>query len=121
MVNKSGNIGRRGEHAAAAIFQKVWSKVNRSDVDKQHPTRDLAHTGDWHVQVKARKTWNIKDVVKHMEKWMNKPENATSPWMIIYMDSDRRKKDNPSGVYAILPAEQLARMMEAFRKVVDNE
>ena len=112
MVNRSGNIGRRGEHAAADILRRVWSKVNRSDVDKQHPTRDLAHTGDWHVQVKARKTWNIKDVVKHMEKHMSKPSNATHPWMIVYMDSDRRKKDNPKEVYVIMPAEQAANMME---------
>ena len=112
MVNKSGNIGRRGEHAAANILKRVWPNANRSDVDKQHPTRDLAHTGDWHVQVKARKTWNIKDVVKHMEHHMNKPLNATHPWMIVYMDSDRRKKDNPKDVYVIMPAEQFTRILE---------
>lgn len=109
MVNKSGNIGRRGEHAAADALRAVWPEVNRSDVDKQHPTKDLAHTGQWHVQVKCRKTWNIKDVVKHMEEYM---EDALDPWMIVYLDSDRRKKANPSGIYAILPVEELNRLLK---------
>jgi len=116
MVNKSGNIGRRGEHAAASVLRRAWPGVNRSDVDKQHPTKDLAHTGKWHIQVKARKTWNIKDVVNHMEKYRSNPY-----WAIIYMDSDRRKKDNPKGLYAILPAGQYAEIMRVYNKCEGTE
>lgn len=121
MANRSGRIGRSGEHVAVAALKRVWPKANRSDVDKQHPTRDLAQTGDWHVQVKKRKTWNIKDVVRHMEHHMSKPKNATHPWMIVYMDSDRRKKSNPKGVYAIVPIETMATLLAAPRLQVATD
>lgn len=111
MANRSGAIGRRGEHAATRAFARVWPKANRSDVDKQHPTRDLANTGRWHVQVKARKSWNIKDVVRHMEQWMGDKYQG-QPWMIVYMDSDRRKKTNPKGLYAIMPVEWVEYLLD---------
>jgi hypothetical protein len=113
VVNKPGNIGRRGEHAARKKLTVLWPDVNRDDVSKQDPVRDLAHTGQWVVQVKARKTWNIKDVVRHMEEWM---KGDARPWMIVYMDSDRRKRDNPKGMYAILPLDTVIALIAATQE-----
>ena len=113
MVNKPGNIGRRGEHAAAKVLRAIWPDVNRDDVPKQDPVRDLAHTGQWVVQVKARKSWNIKDVVRHMEEWM---KGDARPWFVVYMDSDRRKRDNPKDLYAILPLDTLTMLINAVQE-----
>ena len=117
MVNKPGNIGRRGEHAARKVLTAIWPDCNRDDVSKQDPVRDLAHTGQWVVQVKARKTWNIKDVVRHMEEWM---KGDARPWMIVYMDSDRRKRDNPKDMYAILPLSTVVALINAVQEGEGN-
>ena len=102
---KPSTIGREGEHTAAGMLRSVFLNVNRDDVPKAHPTKDLAHTGEWTVQVKRRKTWNIKDVVRHME------QEADGHWFIVYMDRDRRKKDNPQEVYAIPPMTEMVRLL----------
>ncbi len=106
---RAARIGREGEHLAAKILRRLWPDANRDDVGKYDPYADLAHTGQWTVQVKRRATWNIKDVVRHME------DGAPEPWMIVYMDSDRRKKDNPSDVYAIMPLDLVVSMMAVIR------
>lgn len=106
MSRRSKNIGYRGEKRAAQALQKLWPQANRDDVPKMHPTADLAHTGTTTVQVKCRKTWNVKDVLLHMQKHMGGSED----WVVIYSDSDQRRKDVPLGLFAILPLSEYVRL-----------
>jgi signal recognition particle subunit SEC65 len=104
--NKSKAKGNEGERNHRRILSEVWPNIKNHD-DKYHPTKDHDGTGRWHVESKKRKTWNIKDVVRQMENEV--PEGE--PWLIMYEDSNRKLKDNPSGVYAILPAELFVELM----------
>lgn len=110
MTRRSKNIGYRGEIRAAQALKPLWPDVNRDDVPKMHPTADLAHTGGTTVQVKCRKTWNVKDVLTHMQRHMGGCED----WVVVYSDSDQRKVGVPLGLFAILPLDEYVRLrMEA--------
>jgi hypothetical protein len=80
--------------------------------DRYHPTKDHINTGIWHVESKKRNTWNVKDVVRQMEQMV--PEGE--PWVIMYEDRDRRKKENPSGAFAILPGELFAELLRRLER-----
>jgi len=81
-------------------LSRVWPDCT-SHHDKQHPTKDHAATGRYHVQSKKRKTWNIKDVVREMFK-----RTGGDPWLILYSDGDKRKADSIKEDVVILPAHQ---------------
>ncbi len=82
-------------------LSRVWPDCT-SHHNKQHPTKDHAQTDRYHVQSKKRKTWNIKDVVREMLERV--PEGE--PWVILYSDGDKRKKDAIKDDVVILPAVQ---------------
>ena len=82
-------------------LSRVWPDCT-THFNKQHPTKDHAGTGEYHVQSKKRKTWNIKDVVREMFERV--PEGE--PWVILYADGDKRKADAIKDDVIILPAKQ---------------
>jgi hypothetical protein len=91
--------GWRGErNHRDAHLRDVWPRVDFHR-NRQHPTKDHEFTGNWHVQSKARKTWNIKDVVRWMfEKVPHKL------WLVVYSDGDKRKADAIKLDVVIMPA-----------------
>lgn len=82
-------------------LSRVWPDAT-SHQSKQHPTKDHAGTGRYHVQSKKRRTWNVKDVVREMFERV--PEGE--PWLILYADGDKRKADSIKDDVVILPAKQ---------------
>lgn len=104
-MSRSKDIGNAGERHHRRLLRLVWPDIDKGP--DRHPTDDHSNTGVWHVQSKKRSTWNIKDVVLHMEKHVSERD----PWVVLYEDRDRRKKGNPSRVYAILPAEEFASLV----------
>lgn len=97
-------------------LSRLWPHCT-SHPQKQHPTKDHAGTGRYHVQSKKRKTWNIKDVVREMFA-----RTGDDPWFIIYSDGDKRKKDSIKEDVVILPAEQYItelEELEAYRKLYE--
>lgn len=108
LVPRSKAIGSSGERNHRGILRPVFPDIDLGP--PYHPTKDHTNTGDWHIESKKRNTWNIKDVVKAMEQRV--PEDE--PWAIMYEDRDRRKKENPSGVYAIVPAEWFVELLAAY-------
>jgi len=103
---KAKSIGNAGERHHREMLRRVWPDIKIGP--PRHPTDDHSNTGAWHVQSKKRATWNIKDVVRHMDKY-----SVHEPWVVMYEDRDRRKVENPSGVYAILPAYDLIELLLA--------
>jgi len=95
---KAKSIGNAGERNHRRMLSRVFPSIKIGP--PRHPTDDHSNTEDWHIQSKKRATWNIKDVVRHMDHYL--PEEK---WIIMYEDRNRNLKDNPSGVYMILPAE----------------
>lgn len=110
-------IGNAGERNHRDILRYVWPDIEKHE-DRYHPTDDHKNTGAYHVQSKKRATWNIKDVVRHMEKWL---DWHIDPWFIMYEDRDRRKKDNPFDVYAIIPAGLLVEILLGLRVLDEGD
>ena len=107
-MSKSKDIGNAGERNHRLILAVAFPDIVRYP-DRYHPTRDHDNTGSWHIESKKRNTWNIKDVVRDMENGVP----IHTPWAIMYEDRDRRKKENPSGVYGVVPGDLLARLIDA--------
>lgn len=97
-------------------LSRVWPHCS-SHHNKQHPTKDHAGTGRYHVQSKKRKTWNIKDVVREMFERVPDGE----PWVILYADGDKRKKDSIKDDVIILPAVQYFDELAELHRLREKE
>ena len=101
--------GWRGERGHRdRLLRRVWPKVDFHR-NRQHPTKDHEFTGNWHVQSKARKTWNIKDVVRHMFDYCDDDR-----WLVVYSDGDKRKADAIKEDVVIMPATAAMRLLDHF-------
>lgn len=110
-------IGNAGERNHRDILRVVWPDIEKHE-DRYHPTDDHKNTGYYHVQSKKRKTWNIKDVVRNMEDRLGVDGEQ---WLIVYEDRDRRKKENPSGVYGFMPIEHIVWLLHCEQCWLSHE
>ncbi len=94
---KAKGTRNEGDHLIKYV-QPIWPQAERQGT---MPYVDYRPTGDWHVQSKKRKTWNIKDVI-----YLLSQKFGEGKWVTIYSDGDKRRKGSVQVDVAILPAAQ---------------
>lgn len=113
--NKKKGTAAERRHREAYL-SRVWPNVT-SHYDKRHPTKDHLNTGDWHVESKKRKTWNIADVLSSMEKHVPTGE----PWIVLYEDGDKRRAGAIQTDVVILPADVFFDLLETVKALTQGQ